>query len=139
MKWKGALYIDTTLPFGLRSAPKIFNAVLLWIMGTQGVSKGIHYWDDFLLFGKPGLGECADALHTALETCRTLRIPVAPNKEEGPSTVLTFLGICFDTIKLLRLQACIRSWEGKRVCIKRDLLSLLGLLHHAAKVVMTQK
>ncbi len=65
-------------------------------------------------------------------------------KVEGPSTVLTFLGICLDTIKmevqlpedkLLRLQACIRSWEGKRVCIKWDLLSLLGLLHHAAKVV----
>ena len=37
--------------------------------------------------------------------------------------------------KLVRLQDCIRSWEGKPVCIKRDLLSLLGLLHHAAKVV----
>ena len=27
MVWEGALYIDTVLPFGLRSAPKIFNAV----------------------------------------------------------------------------------------------------------------
>ena len=27
MKWKGLLYIDQTLSFGLRSAPKIFNSV----------------------------------------------------------------------------------------------------------------
>ena len=27
MVWEGALYTDTVLPFGLRSAPKIFNAV----------------------------------------------------------------------------------------------------------------
>ena len=27
MLWKGRLYMDTVLPFGLRSAPKIFNAL----------------------------------------------------------------------------------------------------------------
>ena len=27
MMWDGALYIDAALPFGLRSAPKIFTAV----------------------------------------------------------------------------------------------------------------
>ena len=26
MRWKGKLFIDTVLPFGLRSAPKIFTA-----------------------------------------------------------------------------------------------------------------
>ena len=147
MKWKGALYVDAALPLGLRSAPKIFNAVadaLLWIMGFQGVPLGIHYLDDFLLVGKPGLGDCAHSLQTALATCQTLGVLVAPHKVEGPSTVLTFLGICLDTInmevrlpkdKLVRLQACIHTWEGKRMCIKRDLLSLLGMLHHAAKVV----
>ena len=35
MVWKGQLYIDTVLPFGLRSAPNIFSAVadaLQWIL-----------------------------------------------------------------------------------------------------------
>ena len=35
MRWRGNLYVDTTLPFGLRSAPKVFSAVadaLLWVM-----------------------------------------------------------------------------------------------------------
>ena len=27
MAWKGCCYMDTTLPFGLRLAPKIFNVV----------------------------------------------------------------------------------------------------------------
>ena len=27
MAWKGSWYMDTVLPFGLRSAPKIFNVV----------------------------------------------------------------------------------------------------------------
>lgn len=27
MLWDGSLYVDTVLPFGLRSAPKIFSAI----------------------------------------------------------------------------------------------------------------
>ena len=41
MMWKGGLYIDTALPLGLRSAPKIFNAVadaLQWIFSANGVT-----------------------------------------------------------------------------------------------------
>ena len=52
MVWEGALYLDTALPFGLRSAPKIFNALadgLQWILEEQGVEV-IHYLDDFLFF-----------------------------------------------------------------------------------------
>ena len=35
MQWDGKLYIDTALPFGLRSAPKIFNALadaIEWVL-----------------------------------------------------------------------------------------------------------
>ena len=51
MEWKGQLFVDTALPFGLRSAPKIFNAVadgLQWIFEEQGISPIIHilcFWD----------------------------------------------------------------------------------------------
>ena len=34
MQWEGQVYVDAALPFGLRSAPKIFNALadgLEWI------------------------------------------------------------------------------------------------------------
>ena len=35
IKWKGSTYVDRALPFGLRSAPKIFNAiadVIAWVL-----------------------------------------------------------------------------------------------------------
>ena len=44
MAWDGALYVDTTLPFGLRSAPKLFNAVadtIEWISAGCGSSVSL--------------------------------------------------------------------------------------------------
>ena len=52
MSWRNSLYIDTALPFGLRSAPKIFNAVadaLMWILESRGIALALHYLDDYLL------------------------------------------------------------------------------------------
>ena len=40
MQWEGALYVDAALPFGLRSAPKIFTNVadaLEWMLRERGV------------------------------------------------------------------------------------------------------
>ena len=56
MRWKQQLYIDTCLPFGLRSAPKLFNVLadlLSWILEQQGVSPIMHYLDDFLTLALP--------------------------------------------------------------------------------------
>ena len=50
MRWNDKLYIDTVLPFGLRSAPMIFSAVadaVKWIAVESGVSSLMHYLDDF--------------------------------------------------------------------------------------------
>ena len=52
MLWNGNcnLYIDAMLPFGLRSAPKIFTAladVLEWCIAQKGVEHSFHYLDDF--------------------------------------------------------------------------------------------
>ena len=76
--------------------------------------------------------------------CSSLRIPVAPHKVEGPSSTLVFLGIEIDTAsgvlrlpaeKLQRLRLSLRRLISARACTKRQLLSLVGLLHHAATVV----
>lgn len=83
--WQGCIYLDRTLPFGLRSAPKIFTAVadaLAWVIMTKGVRWLIHYMNDFLFFGPPGSGSCLDALLLALKVCLELCCPVAPNKVE---------------------------------------------------------
>jgi hypothetical protein len=96
MQWRDDTFIDTALPFGLWSAPKIFSAfadALAWILQARGVAWQLHYLDDFLLMGPPGHAACATALETALDTCRQLGVPVAAHKTEGPATQLTFLGI----------------------------------------------
>ena len=56
MEWRGSIYIDTCLPFGLRSAPKLFNVLadlLEWILINQGVTFLLHYLDDYLTIGPP--------------------------------------------------------------------------------------
>jgi len=79
-----------------------------------------------------------------MSSASTLGIPLAIEKVEGPSTVLSFLGIELDTLllvarlpaeKVSALQDLLQSWSNKRVCRRQELESLLGHLHHAAKVV----
>ena len=134
VRWGNEVFVDTALPFGLRSAPKIFSAMsdaLAWILQARGVTHQLHYLDDFLLLGPPGTSTCAH--------------PVATHKTEGPSCQLTFLGIQIDTSKmelslppdkLAHISATVREWRGKKTATKRQLQSLIGTLSHAATVVI---
>ena len=150
MRWRGKLFVDTCLPFGLRSAPKIFNAAadaLEWIIANEGeffVEFVIHYLDDFLFGGGPNADTCRRSLDLALHTCEVLGFPVMSEKVVGPSTVLEFLGFVIDTAameirlpeeKLLHLKSLLRAWISRRSCTKRELLSLIGSLQHASAVV----
>ena len=147
VQWKGGVFFDTRLPFGLRSAPKIFTAVadaLQWICQENGVSWVAHYLDDFITLGVPRSQECQVNMERILSVCRRLGVPVAPSKCEGPATVLVFLGFEIDSDslvvrlpeeKLRRTKAKVAEWVDKKACKKRDLESLLGHLQHAATVV----
>ena len=46
MLWEGGLYVDKTLPFGLRSAPKIFTALadaVEWVARQEGVRYQVRH------------------------------------------------------------------------------------------------
>jgi predicted oxidoreductase len=76
---KGITYVDRALPFGLRSAPKIFSAVadmIAWALHQSGIQYQIHYID-FLFIGVPATDEGARALAIALRTLEYLGVPVA--------------------------------------------------------------
>ena len=145
--WRGQIFIDTKLPFGLRSAPKIFNAVadaFEWCLRDQGVSYIDHYLDDFITLGPQGSDVCANNLRLIYNVAASLGVPLAEDKSVGPTSALTFLGIRIDTEaatlslpkeKLDRLQLTLDRWTFKKSCRRRDLESLIGLLHHAAKVI----
>ena len=147
VQWLGQIYIDTMLPFGLRSAPKIFNAVadaFHWHLRQQGIRHILHYLDDFIIIAPPNSPQCKSDLSTLMHVAGTLGIPIASHKTEGPATSLTFLGIEVDTVagelrlprdKLQRLKDLLVQWGNRKVCTRKELESLIGLLNHACKVV----
>ena len=100
MRWDGMEYVDAALPFGLRSAPKVFNAVadaLELILLENGVRYLWHYLDDFITLGKPGMGECEFHCRLVQEFCGRLGVPLAEEKTVGPATCLAYLGIELDS------------------------------------------
>ena len=147
IKWQGVVYCDTALPFGLRSAPKLFTAVadgLAWAMACRGIRRFIHYLDDFFFCMPPVPADLPDPLRAAIPLCAELGLPVAPDKVAGPATTITFLGIEIDSVqqelrlpqpKLTRLLHTLRLWSNRRSATKRELQSLIGQLNHAAVVV----
>ena len=73
-----------------------------------------------------------------------LGVPIADHKTDGPATCLVFLGIEVDTVtgelrlpqdKLQRLQNLLQQWGDRKVCRRKELESLIGMLNHACKVV----
>ena len=148
MEWQGAIYSDTCLPFVLRSAPKLFSVLadlMEWILLIQGVTFLLHYLDDFLTKSQPGTTVCQRNLLLLIKICLVLGIPLAIEKVDGPAMVLEFLGIVLDTErmeaclpkdKLDRIRIAIQEWLNKRSATKREILSLVGVLQHAAKVVL---
>ena len=148
MKWRGQFFVDLALPFGLCSAPYIFNSLagmVEWIiLNRYNVADLMHYLDNFLMACPAGSNQCAQNLQTSLAVCQSLGLLLHPGKCIGPVTRLVVLGIELDSIeqsthlpaeKLANLQELIQSWRSRRWCTRRHLESLIGHLHHAAKVV----
>ena len=89
IRWEDKVYVDRALPFGLRSAPKIFSAVadmLAWALHRAGILHLIHYLDDFLLMGAPDTDEGARVLELALTIFECLGIPVTRLRARLPSS-----------------------------------------------------
>ncbi len=73
-------------------------------------------------------------------------MPIAPAKTEGPNTKLVFQGIELDSVSMtvslpLEKQDCLCAMISglgggkKKSCTKTELLSLIGYLHHACRVI----
>ena len=104
----------------------------------------MHYLDDFLTLGPPESPTCLRNLETIKGVCCHLGVPLALEKVEGPSQSLTFLGIVLDTRnmearlpheKLQRIRDQVATWLVRCKATKGQILSLVGLLQHATKVV----
>jgi len=136
------------LPFGLRSAPHIFNAIadaLNWCLQRARIHFVLHYLDDYINVAPPRSDECQQGGDIATELCMcesrcTHGIPQAGHSHYVPC----FLGSQIDTEagilrlledKLLRLRALLQEWGTRKSCQYKQFESLIGLLNHTCKVI----
>ena len=123
------------LPFGLRSSPKLLNAVadaLEWCIRQVGVTYIYRYLDDFIVVGPPSSPQCSYDLAALKSVCASLNWGASgcQYKEEGLTTCLTFLGIKIDSVaaelrlpgdKLQRLLSTRSELGDKKVCLWKEL------------------
>ena len=146
MHWVGQYYYDKRLSMGGRSSPYIFDQLpiaLEWICRNKYLIQFLlHLLDDFLAVEDPS--STPRALQLIIALFKYLGVPLAPHKVVGPTQCLEFLGIILDTVtmearlsqeKQQKLLALLDSFANWRKCTKRELLSLIGSLSFATKVV----
>ena len=93
MFWNGCYYFDKVLPFGLRSAPFIFNQLsdaIEWMIlqNNCAISFVCHILDDFLII-KPSVPTapfnflCQASLSSMILSFKNLNIPISAAKTES--------------------------------------------------------
>ncbi|XP_072306544.1 uncharacterized protein [Eucyclogobius newberryi] len=145
--WKGAFYFAVRLTFGCKSSPKLFDCLseaLCWILlNKHDVPFLVHLLDDFLLVSPISSPPARDLL-TLKNVFSSLGVPLLEEKTLGPSTSLEFLGITLDTVKyqaslptekLNRISLLLSNFLVAISCSKRQLLSLLGHLNFAMRII----
>ena len=141
MQWKDNFYVDTCLPFGLCSAPYLFNEVadaIEWITRKNyGIQHVLHYLDDYFIACPPHSSACQEWLDRFLQVAAHLGAWIAAEKVDGPTTQLDFLGLTLDSVrrdirlppgKLQELLSELNQWSSQTKTTKRKLLSLIGKL-----------
>jgi hypothetical protein len=147
VKWAGQFYFYLRLPFGSRSSPKIFTMLseaVHWIATRNyGIKHLLFLLDDFLVIDEARAD--ADRSKTRLlKVFEVLGVPLNQKKTAGPATELEYLGIILDTQKmearlpmnkLIRIRGLVKGMLERDRCTKREMLSLLGHLNFACRVV----
>ena len=147
IKWEKKFYFSVRLSFGCRSSPHLFNLIseaLCWILlNINRLPFVLHLLDDFLLIDFPS-SRPSQALETLKSLFARLNIPLSAEKTQGPTTKLEFLGICLDSQrmcaslppdKLTRVRSFIDLFLSSSSLTKSDLLSLLGHLNFAMRII----
>lgn len=145
--WDNKFYFYTRLVFGCRSSPKIFDSLsqaICWIaQNVYHIPHILHLLDDFLTIDPPS----ANAHHTLsvlTSLFNDLNVPLAVHKTAGPASTLEYLGIILDSEhmearlpadKLCRISQIIATTKVRKSVTKRELLSLLGHLHFAMRII----
>ena len=144
--------VDLCLPFGLRSSLNRFSQLVdtvLWILKfKRNISHCTNYLNNYFIAGPAESKRCQENLNEWISSFETLGILLAPKKVVSPCTVLSYLGIIIDTDKmelhlcdekLSELTVVLQSFKVSKKITKRELLSLIGKLAFASKIVPLER
>ncbi|XP_052428992.1 uncharacterized protein LOC127970440 [Carassius gibelio] len=147
IRWLEKYYFAVRLTFGCKSSPKIFDMLseaVCWILSNNyAIPHIIHLLDDFLVISSPKAIPAAHIL-TVQKVFSELGIPIAQEKTMGPATTIEFLGIYLDSAKFQlslpkekidRIILVSSTLLDSPCCSKRELLSLLGHLNFAMRII----
>src|SRR5579859_7787171 len=144
-EWQGRYYVDMFLPFGLRTAPRIFNLfaeALHWVFETLNEWNVTHSLDDFL-FVFP-LGADITPISAELD-CVLAKMGFSKAAEKDSNgCVVVHLGFEFDSNsmevrlplnKKQRAVDAVQSLLSAETTTHTNLESTLGFLSHCCQVV----
>ena len=151
LRFNGFYYVDAFLPMGSSSSCRIFqnfsDSIAFLMHHHAGVDHVINYLDDFLGI-ECSMSVAPDKVRNSMLMGEKLGIPFAPDKCEGPTPVLTFLGIELDCVnlearlpqvKISKAINLIQSFlQSPRQRYSR-LESLHGFLNHCAEIIPAGK
>jgi hypothetical protein len=144
-KFEGKLYQFTHMPFGLSTAPRVCTqllSVVAFALSQQDI-RPVRYLDDFFTIGATEAGVQRQLL-TAPQIIERFGLVVNPDKTEGPSQRLSFLGVQLDSVhqtlsctpaRVAELISLLRSLRHQRVITRHHAESLIGKLSFAAQVL----
>lgn len=148
IKWNNKYYFFKQLVFGSRSSPKIFDNLsqaVCWIAtNNYNIENILHLLDDFLVI-EPPWADAVNTKDTLLSIFQSLGIPLSAKKTEGPCKVVEYLGIFLDSElmearlpleKVDRICGIIESFHNRKHCTKKEVLSLLGHMNFACRVIL---
>ena len=122
----GKFYVDLVLPFGLRSAPFIFNSIadlVEWILHNNYMIRDLlHYLDDYITTDPPCRPDCARNLVVASSVCQSLGLPLHRTKpwvqQRAWSFWVLILILCYKSRSSSRHQ--ITSSQGSSRGMERE-------------------
>lgn len=138
--------VDTRLPLGASKSPEIFEKLsqaVCKMMKFKYNYNVIGYLDDYMCICNT-YEECLNCINNLLLLLRKLGFGINYNKFEGPSNVLTFLGIQLNTIqmtmelpqdKLCSFKESLLHFRARQKVTKRYIQSIIGKLSWATQCV----
>ena len=147
--WKGVFYTECALPFGLCTAPFLFNLFaegLHWILLSHGWRRLHHYLDDFISIfssAEVAAGHAVWATNDWIQVTNDLGVPRKDSKDEFGTTVPVF-GIEVDTLamearlpreKMDKLRHMVSKPLQSGWTSQKEIESLAGLMSFCSRVV----